>query len=541
MSIRQRSGSSPIPFHPLLSPLPPLLTVLNANLYLVRPAAVFRPYFLALTCVALGWGFLACLTGSLRKSAVVATLLTTATLSEFMWAPYRAGPIPVAWLVWAAVGAVCCVVLRRGGDLYGLTVFSNLVGVFTTALLAWPGVWGAMTQPSPHPRSGYLHSLKIEATLAPDAMPDVYVLILDGYGRDDVLRAVYGYPNPFASELRSLDFYIAEAAASNYSQTAQSVASMLNVDYLSALLSEADPGFTSRTGLGSLIADSRVFRAFRSAGYRVVVYESEYQLVRPEPADVALRPAIHLTDFEYGVYEGTVLPRFCRWLGRPPSWPTHLAHRYQVNWVLDRLTSGPVADGRPTLVFAHILLPHPPFVFGPQGEYRPTPLPGTFADGDEWRFDAQGTGENYVVGYVAGLRFLNGRLSTLVRRLTETSGRPAIIYLQGDHGPGSRLYWDAPSASDLRERLGILLAMRFPDGDSPPLYPAITPVNAMRVLLNRALGSRLPPLEDRAFFAGWKRPFDLVDVTGHVRPAATVAGSARSNRGTAGTHLAGAK
>ena len=64
-----------------------------------------------------------------------------------------------------------------------------------------------------------------------------------------------------------------------------------------------------------------------------------------------------------------------------------------------------------------------------------------------------------------------------------------------------------------------MLAMRFPDGKEPPLSPRTTPINAFRVLLNRAPGIALPQVHDRSYFATWERPFDFIDVTDRVHAA----------------------
>jgi hypothetical protein len=81
------------------------------------------------------------------------------------------------------------------------------------------------------------------------------------------------------------------------------------------------------------------------------------------------------------------------------------------------------------------------------------------------------------------------------------------------------LKWSSAEASDVRERHGIMLAMRFPDGKQPALGQRTTPINAFRVLVNRALGTALPPVDDRSYFATWERPFEFIDVTDRVHAA----------------------
>src|SRR5688572_21587798 len=66
--------------------------------------------------------------------------------------------------------------------------------------------------------------------------PDIYYIILDGYGRADVLQNEYGYDNSvFLNSLRDLGFYIADCSLSNYAQTQLSLASALNFNYIDAL------------------------------------------------------------------------------------------------------------------------------------------------------------------------------------------------------------------------------------------------------------------------------------------------------------------
>jgi hypothetical protein len=71
----------------------------------------------------------------------------------------------------------------------------------------------------------------------------------------------------------------------------------------------------------------------------------------------------------------------------------------------------------------------------------------------------------------------------------------------------------------MRERLGIVMAIRFPAGDYSMLHPRVTPVNASRAVLNDALGTTLPTLDDRSFFSTWSQPFNFVDVTDRLASA----------------------
>jgi hypothetical protein len=139
-----------------------------------------------------------------------------------------------------------------------------------------------------------------------------------------------------------------------------------------------------------------------------------------------------------------------------------------------------------------------------------------FNDGNHWKALARGSGETYQSGYVDAVGFLNTRIEAIVRSTLSASKRPTLFYIQGDHGPAAGLEWEDPARSDMRERHAIMLAMRFPGGERLPLEHRTTPINAFRVMLNRALGTTLQPLDDRSYFATWDEPFQFIDVTDRV-------------------------
>jgi hypothetical protein len=345
------------------------------------------------------------------------------------------------------------------------------------------------------------------------------VLVVDGYGRSDVLRDRYQFENGLEEELRALGFFVASAASSNYAQTSQSFASFLNLEYLPSLLTGVTRNVPVRRRYVELISSNRTFSSFKAAGYRIRAYASEYSMIRPAGADETPGPLLPVTDFELSLYESSVFPVLSVGLGLPRGWLPLALHRRQVTWTLDRLKQDlPQAGDPPTLVFAHVLIPHPPFAFEADGTARDTRLAATFADGDHWRASAGNSGETYEDGYVKAVRFLNARIADVVRDITSRGHtRRSVIYILGDHGPGAGLHWEDPASTDIRERLGILFAARFPDGPPPPLYHHISPVNAFRGLLNYVLGTELPLLEDRAFFSRWSKPSVYIDVTDRLR------------------------
>jgi hypothetical protein len=174
--------------------------------------------------------------------------------------------------------------------------------------------------------------------------------------------------------------------------------------------------------------------------------------------------------------------------------------------VLERMADDP----GPKFVFAHFLVPHPPYVFHPDGSFvTDEPLET----------------EDERAAYLRQMEYINSRILGLVDRLL---ARPAderpVIILQADEGPFPIRYdanewhfdWHGGTTEELDEKFGILNAYHLPgvDAEDAGLYPSITPVNSFRVVLNAYFGTDLPLLPDRIFAHRSQQHFyDFFEVT----------------------------
>jgi hypothetical protein len=513
----QKLLASPRPWHVLLSPVLPLLVFFRGSGSGATPHSIVWPLAAMLGLALLAWMVVAGVSRDARRSALFVTILTLATFGYFALsdlANYLGHRSIVAVLYPAVLVGAALVWQASTRIVTWMTTAANIGLVVATLLQAGLAV-GEEQQVLRNTSVELPAALRGTDARVEQQRPDIYVLILEGYGRADVLRDNYGFENDLVPRLRSMGFFVADRAAANYPQLGQSLAAALNLEYLPDLLEP--PGVvnvTFKRRLGRLIRNNRFFPLLHSAGYYIRSYESEYAFLRPRPADDRPGPLIRFTNFEYRLYEGSLLPRVIGGIGQPRGVIPAAVHRHHVQWTLDRLaTEVPRADDRPTFVFAHVLMPHPPFTFEPDGRARPTRVAIGFNDGDFWRELAGGTGERYESGYVDAVKYLNSRVPDVVQQVLARSTRPTIFYILSNHGPAARLRWERPDASSVRERLGILLAVRFPDGDHEPLHDRSTPVTAFRALLNRALGTALPTLEDRSYFSTWEREWMFTDVT----------------------------
>jgi hypothetical protein len=165
-------------------------------------------------------------------------------------------------------------------------------------------------------------------------------------------------------------------------------------------------------------------------------------------------------------------------------------HRERVRYAFDELERLASEPG-PKYVYAHIVSPHDPFVFGADGE----PLnsaPVTTVIGGEWEQQA----------YADQARYISGRTLTMLERLIEGSTRPLVILVQADHGPG----WNSHAG-----RMGILSAYRF-RGAGQAIQTDTSPVNSFRVLFNSLFGTSFSLLPDVSYFSIYPAPYDFTIV-----------------------------
>ncbi len=277
--------------------------------------------------------------------------------------------------------------------------------------------------------------------------------MLDRYGSEIALEARFGIDNSeFVGWLRDNGFDVVDDASANYTKTLMSLASTLGMHPLDDIVEAQGPESEDLKPLIERIGRNPAGAFLREAGYEYVHVGSWFR--GSQRSDIADR-SYYLEgadlSFDSLLYETSILP----FLPLPsPAVTDESKHadnaRYQWD-VLDSL----VDDPGPKYVFAHVLLPHEPYVFLEDGSYDPD-----------------------TATYETQLKYTNRRLRSLIGSLLD---RPAderpIIVLQADEGPyppgydGRQKTWDWTAATDAEvlSKFEILNAMYLPgpEGEQP--------------------------------------------------------------------------
>ena len=348
-----------------------------------------------------------------------------------------------------------------------------------------------------------------------DVRPDIYYIILDAYGRQDILQELYEFDNSsFLIDLAARGFYVADEASSNYIQTMLSLSSSFNMDYLQSLKADGTE-IENRGDLIGLVEHNKVRDFLAQHGYQLISFHNEYKASIPSAEiyfdDSQSRAFNPVTAFESILIDHSMarvlshLPVLNKALIEMP----YDAHRQHILFAFEKLQEVPALDGN-YFVYAHIIAPHPPFVFNEKGDVITHDTPFTLNDGNYYvRAHSQ---KNYIAGYRRQIQYVNTLVLETIDAILAQSTMPPIIIIQGDHGPGAHLHWGALENTLPAERFGILNVYYFPDQEYARLYPSISPVNSFRVLFNQFFGADYALLPDRHYYSPWSFPFDFIEV-----------------------------
>jgi hypothetical protein len=320
--------------------------------------------------------------------------------------------------------------------------------------------------------------------------PSVYYIILDAYMRSDALERDLGFDNSeFITALEQLGFFVPDCSRTNYDFTMGSLTATLNMDYLDALRVELDDSGLQNLHAVKLIQRSRVRYALESLGYRTVAFDSGYEWSRIRDADAYLALgkdsfAIQsLQPFEAMLIKSTALRLFTDYIILTDQRDFNLpASQFNTHINLERFILSTLPDlandPAPKFVFAHILIPHWPYVFLPDGSirddltyYSDKDLPPSLRD----------------PGYLDSVQFINEQMLTLLKQIVDESPTPPVIVIMGDHG----LSGD--------NRTQIFTAIYLQGREEATLYHTITPVNYFRIVFNSIFGTDLPLLPDISY------------------------------------------
>ena len=317
--------------------------------------------------------------------------------------------------------------------------------------------------------------------------PDIYYIILDGYANSKTLSKEYEFDNSnFIQNLKQNDFVFPTKTHGNYPLTFMSLSSSLNMKYINE-----ESGFDSKDSaqlIGQkLIQNNDVMKKIKSKGYTVISFDSgSWYTNSLNQADWLVCGDNYFNSEFLGMVVRTTMLN-----------PIHVKLlesdiREGILCIFDELPKLTDRTEKPIFVFAHILIPHPPYIFDKDGN-----LPNI----DSLSL-TKGWGDK--VGYLGQIQFTNLKMTEVVSEIL-SKDKSSIIIIQSDHGPRA-IDWENPDKNMINMVFGILNAYHFPNNGDDEIYESITPVNSFRVLFNYYFDENYDLLEDESFFSDSEHP-----------------------------------
>jgi hypothetical protein len=335
-------------------------------------------------------------------------------------------------------------------------------------------------------------SLKISNCKIDDNLPNIYYIILDAYSSLDVLKKYYGYnSDAFLKYLKQKGFYVAENSKCNYPVTMLSLRSSLNMEYIPI-------GHQKLTNVNFVhllvekIRNNKVAKILAEKNYKYFpighcFFSNCLFNVKNTNISFKYLPTENLWIDELAL---TPFERICGRLGNFNN--DHF--RSDILLAFDQLEKSSKCIEK-KFVLAHILSPHPPYVFNKDG----TPTENVMLN-----IPPTMTKHEYVnvqrKNYIAQLEFVTKKISNSIDQIIKNDSS-AVIILQSDHGGWVADTLDqnhdyARDTSFIAQRMPILNAYRVPGKIYAQLYDSISPVNTFRLILNGIFNQNEPLLPD---------------------------------------------
>ncbi|HSB01069.1 MAG TPA: sulfatase-like hydrolase/transferase, partial [Anaerolineales bacterium] len=489
----------------------PILELRNHNITYVDAVSLVRPVIISVLLTGLIWIVFRLLFRDWQKSGIMTTLVMIAfftygqvfiELESTLGEPVRHRYLA---LLYAGILVLLAILIlwkvRRPNTFVNfLTITGGVLTLFSVIRMLQHDL--SIYQAARLSNTAQSSLIQTVSSTTGVRKPDIYLILLDAHTSVRTMKEEFHYDaSAFQQQLESLGFYVAECAQSNYPITNLSVTSAFYANY------HQEPTLYP-------IYSSLVIETLRSEGYRVITFENrsnghfdigeDLRLSRNQTLLNGVDLTGGLSEFEVMLWKTSfariaydmpqLIPAFN--VESLHQWE-YYEHYQQTYFMLDELKRLPDMEGsKPKFVFAHFLVPHPPFIFAPDGKFA-------------WA-------ESQAQGYASNAKFIDSQIVPVVAEIIRKSKTPPVIIIMGDHGATG-----VPKLETPQRRMSILDAYYVNEQAKKDLYETITPVNTFRVIFNNYFGTTYPYLEDKSYHASNMRKFtpeNMIPNTCQVSP-----------------------
>ena len=503
--------------HPILFALFPVFLVYSQNIHLILIQGIVFPTLIILGITIAIWVGIKFILKNTRKSALLTSLYVFLFFSYGIIFKILESNVTEEYFVLihafllisyaSFVVFTTYYIVKTHRKLNYITSTSNVISITLLSLVFLNiGVYNFENfsdfEDEPH------ESIILENNLK--NLPDIYYIVLDEYAPLRTLNTFYNYDNSdFVKFLQERGFYVTKNSHSNYAQTFLAMTSTLNMKYVNYLSDIVGEESLDQRIPYQMISNNLVMKNLKSLGYENYNFDSGWWGTRSlQIADANLCSKNQNMDFHtlHALKQISILRALDMFIKDPSSTIFHQERRDRIFCQFDDITKIKQETEKPVFVFMHVMAPHDPYVFGPNGEevnykytFGPTGI-GYLDPSEEKR------------AYLNQLTYLTKILKETIENLLENSDNLPIIIIQSDTGPS---IISADTTDELQQvgRMSIFNAYYFPNEKYDSLYDDITPVNSFRIVFDSQFQTNYGIVEDKVFYSIYEKPYALIEIT----------------------------
>jgi hypothetical protein len=384
---------------------------------------------------------------------------------------------PFGILIWVAAAMTVGWIMFRLRSLRATAVSLQLVSFY---LLAAPLLLGLVAVSSSEAGTPQAGGVTVEPGTRNGA--DLVVIVLDGYAGWVTLEREFDSTQEIANDLKKAGFVVPELAWSPYTMTMLSLPSIFDLSYpieAGDFVLEADVSHLADVTSGS----NNLVKTLKAVGYQYTHIESGWYGMNCGPLVDNCRRGPLFDDMVGTAFSNSIFTG----LGLDPYGTVLEQGTRNTMEQTEQTLQEAGGNNRPDLIVAHVLAPHPPYVFGQRCEV----LRDSIGSMTVWSTESGTWSPGQLkAAYIDQLGCVNHWLTNLVAIVDSVPTRPAIV-ITGDHGTGFRQQMERPIDTwvdlDIFERLNIMLAMRTPTPCQ--LEGLTTPIDAIATIIGCLTGA----------------------------------------------------
>lgn len=372
--------------------------------------------------------------------------------------------IPAA--LWVTFVAAASILLYRKVPDQVLTQIVLVALVVTVVAPAAQIVWQHVSHRVSYPLSDLAPPVTAEPT---GEVEDILLVIVDSYPMLTVASDWFGHDASLLEQsLRNAGFEVSDVSWSHNTYTGLALPSILQLDQVADDSPKGEWG-NRRERYEIIGGENFVAGTLRNAGFNYIHVEGGWNGASCMEVDVCLESS-WLNEANWNLLSSSLASNFIE----SEFGSMEVGNTLRV---VDHLRELKVfGDGHHDFVYAHLMLPHHPFVVDPECHVVP---PNRRSDpSDEYGPLRQ------------QLACVDSLLMDVVTRIDSSTA----VLIAGDHGMRTRDQVASPSAdwsdADIAERLGALLAYKLPEGCREP--EIASNLHAMRSIMTCSVTAQVP-------------------------------------------------